>query len=364
MEAKRTPFHEQHVAAGARMVAFAGFSMPLMYEGIQREHQAVRTNVGMFDLSHMGEVKVGGDGALNFLQKLLTNDVAALAPGQVQYSAMCNPEGGIVDDLLVYRLDGRYMLVINASNIEKDLAWLRSHLPPAVELEDICAQTGLLAIQGPNAEAVVSAMTDTPLDGLAYYWSVKGRFGNFELIFSRTGYTGEDGFEIFCPPEAAQNLWLLAIEAGRANGMSLIGLGARDSLRLEMRFALYGHEIDARTNPIAAGLGWICKLDKGDFIGRDAIVAMKENKPEERLVCLTLGPRAIPREKYKVFAENKVVGEVRSGIFSPSLKHGIATAYVPRTLSVAGTELAVEIRGKIEPATVVTPPFYKDGSHK
>jgi aminomethyltransferase len=364
MADKQTPFHQQHVSAGARMVPFAGYAMPLLYSGIQAEHEAVRSNVGMFDLSHMGEVLVRGTGALEYLQKLTTNDVAALAPRQVQYSAMCYPEGGIVDDLLVYRLDDGYMLVINASNIDKDMEWLTRHQTGDVDIDNQSDTTGMLAIQGPHAEAVLNRMTDAPSTEMPFYWSSVARFGKHELLYSRTGYTGEDGFEIYCPKSAARDLWDLAVQAGAEHKMTLVGLGARDSLRLEMRYALYGHEIDSDTNPVAAGLGWICKPDKGDFIGREAIVAMKESGPDQRLVCLALGPRAIPREHYKVFSEDEEVGEVRSGVFSPSLGHGIATAYVPRTFSKAGTELVVEIRGRRETATVVKPPFYKDGSHK
>jgi aminomethyltransferase len=364
MADKQTPFHQRHVGAGARMVSFAGYAMPLLYTSIQSEHEAVRNNVGMFDLSHMGEVMVRGAGALDYLQKVTTNDVAALEPGQVQYSAMCYPEGGIVDDLLVYRLDEGYMLVINASNIDKDTEWLQRHLAGDVDLDNQSDAMGLLAIQGPHAEAVVCRMTDAPLADLPFYWSSLARFGKHELICSRTGYTGEDGFEIYCPNSAASDLWDLAVEAGAHHDMALVGLGARDSLRLEMRYALYGHEIDGDTNPIAAGLGWICNPEKGDFIGRETIAAMKANGPEQKLVCLELGPKAIPRQHYKVFSGDHEVGEVRSGVFSPSLKHGIATAYVPTTLSRAGTQLAIEIRGRLESAIVVKPPFYKDGSHR
>jgi aminomethyltransferase len=364
MADKTTPFHQQHLEAGARMVPFAGYAMPLLYSGIQKEHEAVRSNVGLFDLSHMGEVMVSGSDALAFLQKVTTNDVAALAPGQVQYSAMCYPEGGIVDDLLVYRLDDGYMLVINASNMAKDVEWLMQHRTTGVEIDNQSDTMGMLAIQGPHAEAVVSRMTDAPLADLPFYYSSKAHFGSHELIYSRTGYTGEDGFEMYCPESAASDLWNLAITAGAEQDMTLVGLGARDSLRLEMRYALYGHEIDAQTNPIAAGLGWICKPDKGDFIGRRAIVAMKESGPPEKLVCLALGPRAIPRDHYKVFSGDQEVGTVRSGVFSPSLKHGIATAYVPGALARVGTELAVELRGRLETATVVKPPFYTNGSHK
>lgn len=361
---RTTPFNDQHIAAGARMVPFGGYSMPLLYTGMQAEHKAVRENVGLFDLSHMGEIFCRGRGATAFLQKMTTNDVAALKPFQVHYTAMCYPEGGIVDDLLIYRLPDGYMLVVNASNLEKDWAWLTAHAPEDVDLENASYRTGMLAVQGPRAESVVARMTDCPLDAIPYYGLAIGRFGGHELIFSRTGYTGEDGFEIYCPAEAAEELWASAISAGEPEGMAKVGLGARDSLRLEMRYALYGHEIDEHTNPVAAGLGWICKLDKGDFIGREAIVRMKTEGPQEKLVSLKLGPRTIPRQHYRVYASDRDVGEVRSGLFSPSLGCGIATAYVPSAFARIGTELAVVVRNSNERAEVVKAPFYTAGSRR
>lgn len=361
---KQTPLSARHQAAGAKMVPFAGYSMPLMYSSIQKEHEAVRQGVGLFDLSHMGEVRVSGPGALAFLQKVTTNDVSALSVGQVQYSAMCYPEGGVVDDLLVYRLADSYLLVINASNIEKDLEWLKRHAGADVVLKDESDATALVAIQGPTAEAVVSRMTDAPLPNMKFYTSAEGKFGSHRHLFSRTGYTGEDGFEIYCPSDAADALWQLAFQAGSSFNLTPVGLGARDSLRLEMKYALYGHEIDQDTNPIEAGLGWICKLDKGDFLGRPAIATMKDNGSARKLVCLELGPRAIPREGYRVMHAGSPVGQVRSGVFSPSLRCGIATAYVASEHSAIGTSLDVEIRDRHEPAKVVKAPFYKQGSHR
>jgi aminomethyltransferase len=364
MADKQTPLDARHRAAGARMVPFAGYSMPLSYTSIQREHEAVRTNVGMFDLSHMGEVRVAGPGALEFLQRVTTNDVASLEAGQVQYSALCYPEGGFVDDLLVYRLADSYLLVVNASNIAKDLEWLMRHAPQNAVVTDESDATALVAIQGPRAEAVVSRMTDAPLSDLKFYTSARARFGKHSLLFSRTGYTGEDGFEIYCPPAAAEDVWQSGVKAGADFDLAFVGLGARDSLRLEMKYALYGHEIDAHTNPIEAGLGWICKLDKGEFNGRSAIVAMKEQGPARKLVCLQLGPKAIPREGHAVVHDDSPVGRVCSGAFSPSLKRGIATAYVASPLAAVGTQLHVEIRDRREPALVIKPPFYKQGTHR
>ena len=340
------------------MVSFGGYSMPLLYKSIQEEHRAVRENVGLFDLSHMGEFVCRGDGALAFLQRMTVNDVSALGEYQVQYTAMCYPDGGIVDDLLIYRLPDHYLLVVNAANLTKDWEWLMQHKPDDVELEDQSDQLGMLAIQGPRAEEVMRKITDYPLAELKFYWSATAKFGSSEMLFSRTGYTGEEGFEIYCPCHAAGELWDLVIAAGAPFGMSLVGLGARDSLRLEMRYSLYGHELDDKVNPIAAGLGWICKPDSGEFIGRDAIVKMKTEKPQQRLVSLKLGARVIPRQHYKVWSDGQEVGEIRSGLYSPSLGCGIATAYVPRAVAKVGGYLDVEIRGQMERAEIVKPPFY------
>lgn len=346
------------------MVPFAGYIMPLQYKGIQKEHRAVRDNVGMFDLSHMGEFMCRGAGATAFLQRMTTNDVTALTPGQVHYTAMCYADGGIVDDLLIYCFPHEFMLVVNASNIDKDWKWLLEHKPDDVELENVSDDIGMLAIQGPRAEHVVKQITSYDLDTIPFYGSARAMFGAHELIISRTGYTGEDGFEIYCTEESADDLWTMLIEAGEPEGMEFIGLGARDSLRLEMRYALYGHEIDAQTNPIAAGLGWICKMDRGDFIGKSTIEAMKASRPTEKIVSLLLGPRTIPRQHYNVWAGDELLGEIRSGIYSPTLGRGIATALVPRNYAKLGTELQVEVRGKREIAVVVKPPFYREGSHK
>ncbi|RMH68832.1 MAG: glycine cleavage system aminomethyltransferase GcvT [Gemmatimonadetes bacterium] len=362
----RTPFYDKHIAAGARMVDFAGYEMPIQYQGIIAEHVTVRQSVGMFDLSHMGEFWVSGADALPFLMKMMTNNASKLAPGQVMYSAMCYEDGGIVDDLLVYRdmAENRYLLVVNAANIQKDFDWLQRHLEGDVTLENKSAETGLLAIQGPQAEAVVAKMTDLNLADMRYYHFDYGKIAGYDALISRTGYTGEDGFELYLPPEACPAAWDAAVEAGAEFGIKPVGLGARDTLRLEMKMALYGNDIDHTTNPIEAGLGWICKTKNREFIGRDAIVRMKTEKPARKLICFEMQDKNIPRPHYKIFAGDQEVGTVTSGTKSPSLKIGIGLGYVQREFTQEGTELQIEIRQKKAPAKVVKPPFYKNGTVK
>ncbi len=362
-DSKKTAFHHYHVAAGARMVDFAGYRLPVQYDGITEEHLAVRNNVGLFDLSHMGEFEVSGPGALEFLQKMTTNNVAELQPGQIQYSCMTKPDGGIIDDLLVYRLPDRYMLVVNAANISKDFNWLRGHLDGGAALENRSEVISLLAIQGPNAQKLMSEVCDYDLDGMAYYTAATAEVCGREVLFSRTGYTGEDGFEIFVEPNDTEALWQGITEAGKKHDLKLIGLGARDTLRLEMKMALYGNDIDETTNPIEAGLSWICHLDK-DFIGRDVIAKVKEEKPTRRLVCLEVEGRVVPRHGYDIVDGEEVIGRVTSGTQSPSLQRPIALGYVPRSRAKAGSTVQIAVRGKTFPATVVKPPFYKKASHR
>ncbi len=359
----KTPFYDFHVAAGAKMVGFAGFIMPIQYKGITAEHLAVREKVGLFDLSHMGEFEVIGKDALAFLQQVTSNNVAALEVGQIQYSCLPMPHGGIVDDLLVYRLADRYFLVVNASNIEKDFDWLRIYLTGDVKLVNRSNDFGLLAIQGPNAQQVLSQLTDYDLESMKYYTVATAKIAGVELMFSRTGYTGEDGFEIYIPPQHAKLLWHAVTDAGKKYGMELIGLGARDSLRLEMKMALYGNDIDETTTPVEAGLSWIVDFDK-EFIGKDILVEQRDAKPDRRLVCLELEGKAFPRHGYDIVDDSKVIGTVTSGTFSPSLQKPIALGYVPRELSKIGSTVQVAIRDKKFPAVVVKQPFYKHGTHR
>ncbi|UCD93569.1 MAG: glycine cleavage system aminomethyltransferase GcvT [Candidatus Zixiibacteriota bacterium] len=363
-EPKKTPFYEYHIKAGARMVSFAGYLMPVQYTGITDEHMAVRKNVGMFDISHMGEFDISGSGALEFIQRMTVNDASKLSVGEIQYTCMCYDDGGIVDDFLVYRLEDRYMLVVNASNIAKDFEWLRSHLNGTAALENRSDYYGLLAIQGPKAQKVLEDISDYDFETIPYYHSAVVKIGEHEILLSRTGYTGEDGFEIYIPRDKADVIWKAAIDAGRKYEMKLIGLGARDSLRLEMKMALYGNDIDKTTTPIEAGLAWIVDLEKGDFIGRDPIAKQKSEKPSRRLVCLELEGKALPRHGYDLVSGGEVVGKVTSGTFSPALQKPIALGYLPRQLTKIGNTVEVKVRDKLFPAVVVKPPFYKEATHR
>lgn len=361
---KTTPFHRQHLAAGAKMVPFAGYHMPVQYAGIIAEHKAVRESVGIFDLSHMGEFEVRGPGALPWLQRMTTNDVAALEDYKIQYSILCYDNGGIVDDLLVYKLPDRYVLVVNGANIKKDFDWLHEHLTDNVTLTDLSDQTGLLAIQGPHAQQVMAQLTTYDLDSMGYYWCATAEICGRPMLFSRTGYTGEDGFEIYCAPADADLLWDQSLKGGKPYAMALIGLGARDSLRLEMKYALYGNDIDQTTNPIEAGLGWVVKPEKGEFIGRGPIVKMKTEKPGRRLVCFVMKQQAIPRKGYKLLENGEEVGVVTSGIHSPSLGMGIGLAYVRQGYGKIGAEMFLDVRGRQLACEIVKPPFYKHGTHR
>ncbi len=363
-QAIKTPFYDYHVAANAKIVEFAGYLMPIQYpKGMTAEHLAVRNNVGLFDLSHMGEFEVSGPDALDFLQKVTTNNVAALSPGEIQYTCMTYPEGGIVDDLLLYRLEDRYFLVVNAANIDKDFDWLSSHREGDVTLTNRSAELGLLAIQGPNAQKVMAELTDYDLDAMKYYTWAVAPVGGVEIMFSRTGYTGEDGFELYIPNAHCPALWEAVTAAGKKHGMELIGLGARDTLRLEMKMALYGNDIDQTTSPIEAGLSWIVYFDK-EFIGKPVLLQQKQQKPRRRLVCLELEGKVIPRHGYEIYDGDEAVGHVTSGAFSPSLQKPIALGYVPTPRSKSGNTVEISVRGKRYPATVVKPPFYKHGTHR
>lgn len=362
-ELKRTPFTQFHEQLGAKMVPFAGYLMPVQYEGIRAEHLAVRTKVGLFDLTHMGEFEVSGKDALAFLEKTTTNKVADLEPGDIQYSCMTYENGGIVDDLLIYRLIDSYFLIVNAANLQKDFDWLSSHISGDVKLEDRTDEFGLLAIQGPDAEKLVQELTEHDLASMKYYSSAMAKVGGQEVLISRTGYTGEDGFELYIPEPVCEEVWEAVIKAGEKYDLKPIGLGARDSLRLEMKMALYGNDIDQTTTPIEAGLGWVVNLEK-DFIGRDVIAKQKEEKPSRRLVCLELEGKAFPRKGYKIFDGETEVGQVTSGTVSPCLNKPIAMGYVAKGLAKSGTKLEIEIRNKRFPSLIVKPPFYKKASRK
>jgi len=363
-QGKKTALFEDHVALGAKMVPFAGYIMPLQYEGQLAEHKAVRTGLGLFDLSHMGEFRLTGAGALAFADSLVTNRIEGTDPGQVIYSPMCREDGTIIDDLLVYTMEDSVLLVVNAANLDKDRAWIEGRLPQGVAFADESDDTSLLAVQGPDAESFLSALTDADLAGLSYYRFTRATVAGIPLLLSRTGYTGEDGFELYVDSDHARALWKALTEAG-GERLTPIGLAARDTLRFEVGYCLYGNDIDDTTTPLEAGLGWTVKLDKPGFIGRDALLSQKEAGVPRRLVGLELeSPRAVPRQGYDVVLDDEIVGRVTSGTFAPSLSRGLAMAYVRKGLTKKGTVLAVDIRGKAVAATVTRPPFYMDGTRK
>ena len=360
---KRTPFHEIHCALGGKMVPVAGYELPVQYPtGITAEHHAVRKSCGLFDVSHMGEFIVRGDDAVAFVNAVTTNDVAALAVGQVHYSTILNEQGTIEDDCLVYRFPEHLMLVVNASNRDKDLAHLESRTAGfKVTIDDISDAIALLALQGPTAAEILQPLTDTNLSTVRYYHFVQGSVvGLPNIIISRTGYTGEDGFELYFDPKHATQIWNSLTGGGE---VTPCGLGARDSLRLEMGMALYGNDIDGTTTPLEANLGWLVKLKKGEFVGKEALVRQKEQGLARKLVGFTVAERAFPRHGYPVFFQGEQVDIVRSGTMSPTLGTGIGTCYVPLTAAAEGSALEIEIRGKRVPATVVKMPFHKGGSH-
>ncbi len=354
---KRTPLRDVHATAGAKMVPFGGWDMPVQYTGIIEEHRCVRSAVGLFDISHMGEFEVRGPGALGALQALTTNDASTLAIGQVQYSLLCYPEGGIVDDLTLYRLaDQHYMLTVNASNIDKDWAWVTGHGKGA-DWKNVSDETGLLAVQGPRAEALIQRLADQDVTRVPYYHFVSGKVAGVPCLISRTGYTGEDGFELYAPAARLQALWNGLMQAGKGDGIRPIGLGARDTLRLEMKFALYGNDIDETTNPLEAGLGWVVKPAKGEFTGRGAIEAMRAAGVKRKLVGFEMVERAVARHGYRLLKDGALVGLVTSGSFSPSLERCIGMGYIRTDLAAVGTEFDVEIRGQAQRARVAKTPF-------
>lgn len=341
------------------MVEFAGYYMPIQYKGINEEHVRVRTTVGMFDVSHMGEFEFIGPKALDFLQYMTINDVKNLSIYQAQYSALCYDHGGIVDDLLIYRLPDRYIMVVNAANIEKDFAWLQKHLIKGVIMKNRSDEYSLLAIQGRKAQNTLQKLTDVDLFQLKTYWLDEGTLAGVKMMIARTGYTGEDGFEIMFSPDHTEKVWQAIMEAGREFDIEPIGLGARDTLRMEVKYCLYGNDIDQNTNPLESGLGWITKLDKGDFIGRDAIQKVSQQGVQRKLVGFELEGKAIPRHGYKIFNEHREIGVVTSGMFSPLLQKPIGLGYVSNEYAKVDSELIIDIRGRSFPGRVVKTPFYK-----
>jgi len=361
---KKTPFYDIHKELNAKIIPFAGYLMPVMYDSITAEHKRVRTTVGLFDLSHMGEFEITGAGAKDFIQHLVTNDLDRLIENQVMYTCMCYENGGIVDDLLVYNLKDRFLLVVNAANINKDFAHIQKHLPNGIKLTNSSDETALLAIQGPLASDVLAKLTDYPLDNLKYYHADYVTVAGNRILLSRTGYTGEDGFELYFSKKLAEKMWEPIFKVVKQKGGGAIGLGARDSLRLEMKFALYGNDISENTNPLEAGLGWVVKFSKGDFIGSEALLKVKKEGIKRKLIGFEVEGNVFPRQHYPIIHDRVKVGEVTSGMFSPLLRKGIGMGYLPLELSNPGTHIEIEVRGQKHPATVVKTPFYKKGSHK
>ena len=359
---RKTPLNAVHRASGAKMVPFGGWDMPIEYSGLISEHMAVRKAAGLFDVSHMGEFEVEGPGALAFLQRTTANNVAKLVDGQAQYSAFPMPNGAPVDDVIVYRRAAdRYLLVVNAGNIEKDFRWLQEQGPQDVDLKNRSDAYALVALQGPRAVEILQPLTALDLGGLKYYHFADAEVDSHPVTVSRTGYTGEDGFEIFVPPAHVEAFWKRLLESGGEKGLVPAGLGARDTLRLEARMCLYGQDMDETTSLVEAGLGWIVSLDeaKGDFPGRAILAEQKKNGAPRKLVGFEVTGRGIARHGYPVLVHDERVGEVTSGTYAPFLQKNIGLCYVPATRAAVGTELDIDIRERKVPARVVPTPFYK-----
>jgi aminomethyltransferase len=358
-EVKDTALSNLHIELGAKMVPFAGYNMPLQYSGLTEEHKAVRNSVGVFDVSHMGEFIVRGSKAIDLIQKISTNDASKLSPGKIQYSCMPNGRGGIVDDLLIYMLSQNvYMLVVNASNMEKDWNWIQSQNTMKAEMQDISDRTSLIAVQGPKAIEALTSLTNMDLEGMKYYTFEKGQFAGFDnVLVSATGYTGSGGFEIYVENDQAEKIWKAIMNAGKSVGIMPAGLGARDTLRLEKGFCLYGNDIDDHTSPLEAGLGWITKFTK-DFVDSKFLKQQKEKGVKRKLVAFTMLDRGIPRKDYELCdIDENVIGKVTSGTSSPTLKNGIGLGYVSIENAKTGNEIYLSVRGKQLKAEIVKLPF-------
>ncbi len=361
-ELRKTPLHARHRASNARMVPYAGWDMPVEYSGITAEHMAVRTRAGLFDVSHMGQIEVAGKNALAAVDRLVCSDIAALQTGQAKYTGLLTPGGTFVDDVLVYRMaPSHFMIVANAANVKKDYAWIAEQIKPVGDAAavDSSSRYALLALQGPASREVLQPLTGVELGDLRPYWFANGEVANARATISRTGYSGEDGFEIFVPPNMADRVWQAVLESGRAAEVIPCGLGARDTLRLEAAMRLYGNDIDESTTVLEAGLDWTVSWNKPDFIGRDALVEQRDAGVARTLVGLELIDRGIARHGYQVLQDGRPVGVVTSGTQTPFLKKAIAMAYVPAHMSAVGTEIDVDVRGRVSKARVVPLPFYK-----
>jgi aminomethyltransferase len=360
-ELRKTPLNARHRAANARMVAYAGWDMPVEYSGIINEHMAVRTRAGVFDVSHMGEIEVAGKDALAAVQRISSNDASQLSVGQAQYAGLLTPAGTYVDDMIVYRMGpNHFMLVVNASNVAKDFAWISEQIKPAGEVAaiDSSSRYALISIQGPAAAEVLQPLATVELDEIQPFWFTYGHVADARVTIARTGYTGEDGFEIFVPPAQADAVWRGLLESGRSVDVVPVGLGARDTLRLEASMRLYGNDIDESTNALEAGLGWTLGWQK-EFIGRDALREQKDQGLTRKLIGFEMIDRGIARHGYPVVRGGKPIGVVTSGTHTPFLKKAIGMAYVPFDMAQAGTEFDIDVRGRVSKARVVAMPFYK-----
>ncbi|MBU2590880.1 MAG: glycine cleavage system aminomethyltransferase GcvT [Nitrospinota bacterium] len=356
---KKTPLYRKHLELSAKMVDFAGWNMPVTYSGVIEEHLAVRNSVGIFDVSHMGEIDIKGEEVIPFLQYILVSDISGMKEGDVSYSLMCLPNGGIVDDLLVYKISDKYfMLCVNASNKDKDLAWITDHSGDYnVGVIDKSEATALISLQGVKSANILTEISDLDISSVRHNNFRFGKVAGAEAMISRTGYTGEDGFEIFFKAEDAEMVWGAMMSAGEKYGIKPIGLAARDTLRLEMKYTLYGNDISDKTNPVEAGLSWAVGFDKEDFIGRDILIEEKKNGPQRKLVGFELLERGIPRAHYAIYADGRMVGEVTSGTHSPSLNKGIGLAYIDTDYAKVGSKIEVEVRRHMVKGEVVKTPF-------
>ena len=361
MDGLKTPLYKKHIDLKGNMVSFGGYLLPTHYTSINHEHQVVRSKAGLFDVSHMGEFIVSGSDAELFLQKITINDVSNLKVGQAQYTAMCYEDGGIVDDFIIYKFVGKYMLVVNSNNIKKDMEWLKKNKFGDIEISDISGDIGLLALQGPKSKDILQLLTEEDLGTLKFYNFSTGKIDGIEATISRTGYTGELGYELYIHSDHITDIWDKLLEVGKNHGINPVGLGCRDTLRLEMKYLLYGNDINEKTSPLEAGLGWITKLNKDHFIGKNTI-CNSQYKISKHLICIEMKEKSIPRKGYKIYSGEDLIGEITSGTMSPSLGKGIGLGYVSTPFKSIGTELNIEIRGRKKNGTVVKAPFYTKGS--
>lgn len=360
---KKTALYDKHIALGGRLIDFGGFLLPLYYSSIREEHNSVRENAGLFDVSHMCEFIVSGINAEKFIQNITVNNIINMSYGSVQYSLICNHDGGIIDDLLIYKKKNSFMLVLNAANVTKKFKWIKSLIKEGVMIEDVSDKTGLIALQGPKSRKILRMLIDSNLEQLPYYNFIETEIANKKIILSRTGYTGELGYEIYSDINAITHIWTKIINAGEKFSLVPAGLGCRDTLRTEMQYVLYGNDIDENTSPMEAGLSWVTKFDKGDFIGRNALLNQRK-RTKKILVSILMEDRAIPRKNYPILKDDKIIGIITSGTMSPSLSKGIGMGYVLSQFSDIKNIIQVDIRGKLKSGTIIKGPFYENGSVK